>query len=356
MRKIGKRERTVEKKPVFDAYAAAGVNIDAGNEAVQRMRAHVKTTRTAGVLTDIGSFGGLFQMPRGLQQPVLVGSTDGVGTKILVAVQMGMYDTVGQDLVNHCVNDILVQGAIPMFFMDYFATGKLDPMVAEQIVKGLSQACRENQCALLGGETAEMPGLYQGKDFDLAGTIVGVVEKKGIVDGTSIKPGDVLLGLPSTGLHTNGYSLARHIIFKQLRLTPQSLISELSIRAGEELLKVHRSYLPLIRPLLKKYKLKGMAHITGGGFLENIPRILPAQCQAVIRLGSWPVLPVFQFLKTQGQVADETLYRTFNMGIGMVLVVSKTDAPKIMKAFEKQKEPVYELGKIEKGPKRVRLE
>jgi len=344
------------KSKTKDAYAAAGVNIDAGNEAVRRMREHVRTTRTAGVLAEIGSFGGLFQVPKGYRQPVLVGSTDGVGTKIMIAVQMGMYDTVGQDLVNHCVNDILVQGAIPLFFMDYFATGKLEPAVAEQIVKGLSQACKENKCALLGGETAEMPGLYQGKDFDLAGTIVGMVEKQRIVDGSSIKPGDVILGLPSTGLHTNGYSLARHIIFKQLNLTPQSLISELSIRAGEELLKIHRSYLPAVKPLLKKFKIKGMAHITGGGFIDNIPRILPAQCQAVIRLGSWPVLPVFKFLQEQGQVDSQTMYRTFNMGIGMVLVVSKTEATLVLKALEKMKEPVYELGKIEKGPKRTRLE
>jgi len=294
-------------------------------------------------------------VPRGYRQPVLVGSTDGVGTKLLIAGALKRYDTVGQDLVNHCVNDILVQGAEPLFFMDYFATGKLKPLVAEQIVKGLSVACCENGCALLGGETAEMPGLYQGEDFDLAGTIVGIVEKSKIIDGAGIKPGDVLLGLPSSGLQTNGYSLARQIFFKQLKLKSGAYVPELKTTAGEALLRVHRSFLPVIRPLLKTFKLKGMAHITGGGFLDNIPRILPENCRAAIRLNTWPVLPIFQFLQERGRIEQGTMYRTFNMGIGMVLVVSAPDAPKIMQALRARKEPVYRLGEITKGSRGVVL-
>jgi phosphoribosylformylglycinamidine cyclo-ligase len=343
----------VRKK--IDAYAKAGVNIDAGNEAVRRMKAHVRSARTKHMLADIGSFGGLFQLPAGYRQPVLVGSTDGVGTKLLIAGALRRYASVGQDLVNHCVNDILVQGAVPLFFMDYFATGKLKPAVAEQIVKGLSLACRENGCALLGGETAEMPGLYQGEDFDLAGTIVGIVEKSAIIDGKAIRPGDVLLGLPSSGLQTNGYSLARQIFFKQLKLKPGTYVPELKATAGEALLRVHRSFLPVVRPLLKAFKIKGMAHITGGGFLDNIPRILPVNCRADIRLNTWPVLPIFRFLQEKGGIAQTTMYRTFNMGIGLVLVAGAKDAPIIMRVLRQRKEPVYRLGEIAKGPKGVLL-
>ncbi len=345
----------MKKKPTQDAYAKAGVNIDAGTEAVQRMKAHVRAARTKNMLADIGSFGGLFQLPQGVRQPVLVGSTDGVGTKLLIAGAMKRFHTVGQDLVNHCVNDILVQGATPLFFMDYFATGKLKPVVAEQIVKGLSIACRENGCALLGGETAEMPGMYQNDDFDLAGTIVGLVEKSVIIDGSKIKPGDVILGLPSTGLHTNGYSLARHIFFKQLKYKPESMVPELKCRAGDALLQVHRSYLPAIRPLLKRFTLKGLAHITGGGFIDNIPRILPEGCRADIKLHTWPVLPIFQFMQAKGKVEQTTMFRTFNMGIGMVIIVAAKDAAPVMQALRVQKETVYRLGEISKGKTGVRL-
>ncbi|NTV52932.1 MAG: phosphoribosylformylglycinamidine cyclo-ligase [Candidatus Firestonebacteria bacterium] len=343
------------KKKKIDAYAKAGVNIDAGNEAVRRMKAHVRAARTPQMLADIGSFGGLFQLPAGYQQPVLVGSTDGVGTKLLIAGALKQYHTVGQDLVNHCVNDILVQGAVPLFFMDYFATGKLQPKVAEQIVKGLSIACRENGCALLGGETAEMPGLYQGEDFDLAGTIVGIVEKKNIIDGRAIKPGDVLLGLPSSGLQTNGYSLARQIFFKQLNYKPATYVPELKTTVGEALLRVHRSFLPVVKPLLKAFKIKGMAHITGGGFIDNLPRILPENRRADIRLNTWPVLPVFQFMQERGNIDQATMFRTFNMGIGMILVVGAKDAPVIMRSLREKKEAVYRLGEIAAGPRGVLL-
>ncbi|MEW6516663.1 MAG: phosphoribosylformylglycinamidine cyclo-ligase [candidate division FCPU426 bacterium] len=341
--------------PVPDAYAAAGVNIDAGNETVRRIKAHVHSTRTPEVLADVGSFGGLFKLPGGFKQPVLVASTDGVGTKIMIAAAIGRYDTIGQDLVNHCVNDILVQGARPLFFLDYFATGKLDPKVVEQVVKGLAQACRENKCALLGGETAEMPGLYKDEDFDLAGTIVGAVDRSRVIDGKSIKPGDVIIGLPSTGLHTNGYSLARKIFFSDLMLTPKTVIPELGLSVTEALMAVHKSYLPAVWPLLKKAAVKGLAHITGGGFLENIPRILPQGTGAVIRKGSWPVLPVFSFMAQKAKLPEPTMYRTFNMGIGMVAIVSKSQAPLALKLLKQNKEKAYVIGEIGKGKREVKL-
>jgi phosphoribosylformylglycinamidine cyclo-ligase len=348
-------EAILADERVEDAYAAAGVNIDAGNEAVKRIRAHVRSARTAEVLADVGAFGGLFKLPAGFRQPVLVASTDGVGTKIMVAAAMGKYDTVGQDLVNHCVNDILVQGARPLFFLDYFATGKLDPAVVEQVVKGLAQACRENGCALLGGETAEMPGLYREGDFDLAGTIVGAVERRAIVDGSKIRASDVLLGLPSTGLHTNGYSLARKIFFGQLGMTPQTFVPALNLSVGLELLKIHRSYLTAILPLLRRVRVRGLAHITGGGFIENLPRILPDHCRAVIRKGSWPIPPVFTYLQQQANLPEETLYRTFNMGIGMIVVVPKAQTELALKTLRKNHEHAYVIGRIEKGKREVRL-
>lgn len=348
-------KKTVKTSRTADAYAAAGVNIDAGNETVRRIKTHVQSTRTPEVLADVGAFGGLFKLPAKLKAPVLVASTDGVGTKILVAASVGRFDTIGQDLVNHCVNDILVQGARPLFFLDYFATGKLEPSMVEQIVKGLAQACRENRCALLGGETAEMPGLYLDQDFDLAGTIVGVVERAQVIDGSSIKPGDAVLGLPSTGLHTNGYSLARKIFFSDLMLTPKTVIPELGLSVSEALLAVHRSYLPVIQPLLAKVTVKGLAHITGGGFLENIPRILPQGTNAVIRKGSWPVLPVFSFMAQKANLPEATLYRTFNMGIGMVVVVPKSQAALALKLLKQNKEKAYLIGEIGKGKREVKL-
>ena len=307
-------------------YKQSGVDIDAGNEVVRRIRTLARGTVTPGVLSDIGSFGGLFAMSAaGLQDPVLVASADGVGTKLRVAFMTGTHRTIGRDLVNHCVNDILVQGAQPLFFLDYLATGRLDPDVAVQVVEGLAAACRENGCALLGGETAEMPGFYADGEYDVAGFIVGAVARDRLIDGRAITPGDVLVGLPSTGLHTNGYSLARRIAFDIASLRADSLVHELGGRIGDILLTPHRSYLPVIRPLLPSGLIKGMAHITGGGITDNLPRILPEGTHARIDRSRWSVPPIFQWLQSTGQVPDADMLRTFNMGIGLIVV---TDAPR----------------------------
>ena len=301
-------------------YKTSGVDIDAGNEAVRRIRAHARSTFTAGVLSEIGSFGGLFAVPGGLDEPVLVSSADGVGTKLKLAFMSGRHDTVGQDLVNHCVNDILVQGARPLFFLDYLATGRLAPDVAEQIVGGMAAACRENGCALLGGETAEMPGFYQDGEYDLAGFIVGVVERSRLVDGSTIVPGDVLIGIPSSGLHTNGYSLARRIVFETLGLTFDSEVEGVEGPVGEALMVPHRSYLPIVQPLVERQLAKGLAHITGGGITENLPRILPEGTGAVVARDAWDVPPIFRVLQQGGGVPDAEMLRAFNMGIGMIVV------------------------------------
>jgi phosphoribosylformylglycinamidine cyclo-ligase len=274
------------------------------------------------VLSDIGSFGGLFHLNAAqCSDPVLVSSADGVGTKLKVAFMTGCHGTVGIDLVNHCVNDILVQGATPLFFLDYFATGRLSPNVAESVVSGMAVACRDNACALLGGETAEMPGIYADGEYDLAGFIVGVVERSRIITGRDIIPGDVLVGLPSSGLHTNGFSLARHIVFEHLGLAADSLVSDLGTTVGEALLVPHRSYLPVVRPLLRPGAIKGMAHITGGGITENLPRILPPGTSAVVDASAWDVPPVFSWLRRAGAVPVADMMRTFNMGIGLILAV-----------------------------------
>jgi phosphoribosylformylglycinamidine cyclo-ligase len=307
-------------KPDSIDYKTSGVDIDAGNETVRRIRALAKGTFTPGVLSDIGSFGGLFQLPLGeAADPVLVASADGVGTKLKLAFMSGRHDTVGQDLVNHCVNDILVQGARPLFFLDYLATGRLAPTIAEQIVSGMAVACRENGCALLGGETAEMPGFYADGEYDLAGFIVGLVDRSRIVDGCDLVPGDVLIGIPSTGLHTNGYSLARRIVFEVLKLDFDSHVPELGTSIGDALLVPHRSYLKTLQPLLDRQLVKGLAHITGGGITENLPRIVPEGCGAVIARDAWDVPPLFKFLQTGGNVPDEEMLRAFNMGVGMIV-------------------------------------
>jgi phosphoribosylformylglycinamidine cyclo-ligase len=300
-------------------YSSSGVNIDAGNETVRRIKALARGTFTPGVLSEIGSFGGLFQMPAGMREPVLVASADGVGTKLKLAFMSGRHDTVGQDLVNHCVNDILVQGAAPLFFLDYLATGRLEPTVAEQIVSGMARACAENGCALLGGETAEMPGFYADGEYDLAGFVVGMVERAALVDGSTIAPGDVLIGVPSTGLHTNGYSLARRIVFDGLGLKFATQVPELGGAIGDVLLVPHRSYLSTVKPLLARQLVKGMAHITGGGITDNLPRMLPEATAARIARGSWNVPPIFTFLQQGGAVSDEEMLRAFNMGLGMIL-------------------------------------
>jgi phosphoribosylformylglycinamidine cyclo-ligase len=339
-------------------YKHAGVDIDAGNEVVRRIKGLAKGTATRGVLSDLGSFGGLFHLgAHGLADPVLVASADGVGTKLRIAFLSGIHDTIGTDLVNHCVNDILVQGAQPLFFLDYLATGRLDPDVAVQIVEGLARACRDNGCALLGGETAEMPGFYADGEYDVAGFIVGAVERNRIVDGRGIVPGDVLIGVPSSGLHTNGYSLARSIVFDRLKLSVGDRVPELGATVAEALLAPHRSYLPLVRPLLadNAIRIKGMAHITGGGITDNLPRVLPEGADAAVHLDAWEVPPIFRWLQRAGSVPREDMLRTFNMGIGLILVVSREDAGAVLRGLAAAGEAgAVRIGAIEPGGGAVR--
>jgi phosphoribosylformylglycinamidine cyclo-ligase len=312
-------------------YKTSGVDIDAGNETVRRIRGLAQSTFTPGVLSDIGSFGGLFRVDPGkYREPVLVSSADGVGTKLKVAFMAGRHGTVGIDLVNHCVNDILVQGAEPLFFLDYLATGRLSPDVAESVVSGMASACRDNGCALLGGETAEMPGFYADGEYDLAGFIVGAVDRERLIDGKTIGAGDVLIGVPSSGLHTNGYSLARRIVFDQLRLSVESHVPEVGGTVGDVLLEPHRSYLSVLRPLLEAGFIKGMAHITGGGITDNLPRVLPPGTAAVVDASTWEPLPVFRWLQRSGDVPAADMFRTFNMGIGMVLVIARERAVAVL--------------------------
>ena len=312
-------------------YKAAGVDIDAGTETVRRIRALARSTFTAGVMSDIGSFGGLFRLETGrFREPVLVSSADGVGTKLKVAFLAGRHDTVGIDLVNHCVNDILVQGAEPLFFLDYLATGRLAPDVAESIVSGMATACRENSCALLGGETAEMPGMYAEGEYDLAGFIVGAVDRERLINGRTITVGDTLVGVPSSGLHTNGYSLARRIVFEHLGLRVDSHVAELGKSVGDALLEPHRSYLPFIQPLLDAGRIKGMAHITGGGITDNLPRILPHGTAAVIDAAAWEVPPLFRWLQASGNVPADDMMRTFNMGIGLIVATARDQAESLL--------------------------
>ncbi len=333
-----------------DLYKAAGVNIDAGNETVKRIKNLVRLTYNQNVLGDLGNFGGLYSFPKEeFNQPILVSSTDGVGTKLKVAFALQQYGTVGEDLVNHCVDDILVQGAKPLFFLDYFGTGRLEPAVAEAVVAGFSRGCLTNNCVLIGGETAEMPGIYAPGEFDLAGTIVGVVERDKLITGEQIQLGDIVLGLPSTGLHTNGYSLARQICFEKLGLTPTAYFDELQNTIGLELLTPHRSYFKEVYPLVEDKLIKGMAHITGGGFYDNIPRILPEGCQVKITLGTWPVLPIFNFLQKAGSISDAEIYRVFNMGIGMVLICEEAAAEQIKERVTE----CYEIGRVVAGEKKV---
>ncbi|HLK19116.1 MAG TPA: phosphoribosylformylglycinamidine cyclo-ligase, partial [Bryobacteraceae bacterium] len=296
-------------------YKKAGVDIDEADRAVAAVRKMARRTFTPGVLTDIGSFGGGFLL-KGYQQPVLVSSADGVGTKLKVAFLTGCHNTVGEDLVNHCVNDIAVQGAVPLFFLDYFSVGKLDAKVAAEVVSGISRGCLANGCALIGGETAEMPGLYARGEYDLAGFIVGAVERKRMITGSTIQAGDLLLGLPSTGLHTSGYSLARKVLFEVAGHGADTQLAEMGGSVAEELLKIHRSYLTPLRALHDAGFLKGAAHITGGGITDNTPRILPKGLGVRIKLGSWPVLPVFELLRKLGRIPEQDWRRTFNLGIG----------------------------------------
>ena len=335
-------------------YADAGVDIDRANRTKKRIRYLAHKTFTKGVLSEIGGFGGLFAVDKTKWvDPVLVSSVDGVGTKLKVAFEMKVHHTVGADLVNHCVNDIAVQGAQPLFFMDYLATGKLDPEVAEKVVEGLAEACKHNGCALIGGETAEMPGFYPEGEYDLAGFIVGVVERERIITGKTVEPGDVILGLASNGLHTNGYSLARKLLFEVAHYTPESYVNELKAKVGNELMRSHRSYWPIIKKLLAADCVSAMAHITGGGITENLPRVLPKSVAAVIELGSWPVLPVFEHLQQLGNVPQEEMLRTFNMGLGMLLVVPSKKFKKAQSVLERVGERAYTVGRIVKGERKV---
>jgi phosphoribosylformylglycinamidine cyclo-ligase len=337
-------------------YKAAGVDIDAGNETVRRIKSLAHSTFTPGVLSDIGSFGGLFRLDRDrFQEPVLVSSADGVGTKLKVAFMTGRHDTVGADLVNHCVNDILVQGAEPLFFLDYLATGRLSPAIAEQVISGVARGCRENGCALIGGETAEMPGFYADGEYDIAGFIVGVVEKSRVVDGRAIVPGDVLIALPSAGLHTNGYSLARRVFFDVAGWTPDTFVSELETTIGDALLAPHRSYLKAVRPLIDRNLVKGLAHITGGGLTENLPRTLPEGCAAEIDLRSWSVPPIFRLLQQRGGIGGDEMFRAFNMGVGMVIVCGPNDAQRVLNMAATVGEPdAFRLGVVVSGDRNVR--
>ncbi|HXH06179.1 MAG TPA: phosphoribosylformylglycinamidine cyclo-ligase [Vicinamibacterales bacterium] len=339
-------------------YRDAGVDIEAGHALVRRIRALAGATFTPGVLADIGGFGGLFRLdPSRCREPVLVASADGVGTKLKIAFLADGHDTIGEDLVNHCVNDVLVQGAEPLFFLDYFATGRLVPGVAERVIAGLARACRANGCALLGGETAEMPGFYADGEYDLAGFIVGVVERERLIDGRGIAPGDRLIGLPSNGLHTNGYSLARRIVFERLGLDVHAHVGELGTTVAEALLRPHRSYLSLVRPLLEANLVKGMAHITGGGLTDNVPRALPAGIGARIDPHAWPVPPLFAWLQRAGGVPADEMRRTFNLGIGFVLVVAPEHTDEVRRRLAEAGEPdAAVIGEAVAGLRGVRYE
>ena len=345
------KKSTKSKTNKNKAYAAAGVDIDLGNKVKSGIGARIASTHRKEVLSKIGGFGGLFRANfKGYKDPVLVSSVDGVGTKLKIATMLKRHDTIGQDLVNHCVNDIAVVGAEPLFFLDYIGTGKLEPKVFNEILSGLALACKEAGCALIGGETAQMPGIYQGEDYDLVGCIVGVVDRKKALDGSKIKVGDVLVGFPSSGLHTNGYSLAREILFNKLGLPVQTPLQGTKQTLGQALLMPHVNYQPLLKKLSKKVDFKGLSHITGGGFVDNLPRILPANVDAVINIGTWPTLPIFDLLEQRGGVDRAELYQVFNMGIGMIAVVSAKDAPKILERTKS-----YIIGQIDKGNQKVQL-
>ncbi len=358
------------------AYARVGVDIDLGNKVKSTLPRLLAATHRRGVLGKVGGFGGLFALDiNKYRQPVLVSSVDGVGTKLKLAFALDRHDTIGQDLVNHCVNDIAVLGAEPLFFLDYLATGKLEPRVFREIITGFAKACAENHCALIGGETAQMPGFYRAGEYDIGGTIVGVVERSRLLDGKAVRPGDAVIGLGSSGLHTNGYSLARKIFFERMRLKPWSYVPELRNTIGAELLKVHISYGPLIQMLLRKFNvgqvsrlspkrasrattkdirevcpaIKALAHITGGGFVDNIPRVLPKACDVLIRKGAWKMPPIFRLLQVKGGMPEAELYQVFNMGIGMVALVAADQAEAILRFIQAQKQPAWLIGQVATG-------
>jgi len=341
-------------EPRTITYADAGVDIERSNRTKQRIKYLAHKTFNRGVLSEIGGFGGLFSIDKKkYPDPILVSSVDGVGTKLKLAFEMKLHHTIGADLVNHCVNDVAVQGAAPMFFLDYFATGKLQPEVAEKVIVGIADACKQNGCALIGGETAEMPGFYGNGEYDLAGFIVGVVDRSRIITGKAVQAGDVLIGLASTGLHTNGYSLARKLFFDVARYTPDSYVNEIKGKVGTELMKTHKSYWPIVRRMMDAEAVSAMAHITGGGLTENLPRALPKGLGAIVEIHSWPVPPIFEHLQQIGNVPQDEMLRTFNMGIGMVLVVPAKKFKKAQLILERCSERGYTIGRVVKGEKRV---
>jgi len=342
-------------KPI--SYADSGVDIDAATRATDRIKELARTTFNQRTLSEIGSFGGMFDgaFPN-MAQPVLVASADGVGTKLKIAFATGVHNTVGRDLVNHCVNDILVQGARPLFFLDYIATGKLSTDIVASVIEGITDGCRTNGCVLLGGETAEMPGFYQEGEYDIAGFIVGVVDREKIIDGKAIKAGDVLLALPSVGLHTNGYSLARKLFFDVAGYAPDTVLPELQMSVGQALLQAHLSYLRPLDSLLDTGVIKGLAHITGGGLTDNIPRILPEGTAVRIQKRSCPVLPIYELMREIGNVSDAEMYRTFNMGVGMVIVCSPENRDSIKSQLEANGDTCYEIGEVVSGDGAVTIE
>lgn len=350
--KIPADPSSMKSQPI--TYADAGVDISEGDRTKQRIKMLARKTFNKQVLSEIGGFGGLFGLDLAkYPDPVLVSSADGVGTKLKVAFELGIHHTVGADLVNHCVNDIAVQGATPLFFLDYLATGHLEGSVAETVVSGLSDACKANGCALIGGETAQMPGFYADGEYDLAGFIVGVVNRDQIITGTNIEPGDCLIGLPSNGLHTNGYSLARKLLFDVARYGPQQYVNELEDKTGAALMRQHRSYLAILRKLWTAGIIKGMAHITGGGITENLPRILPKGTAAQVELSAWEVPPLFRHLQQLGDVAQEEMLRTFNMGIGMIAVVPAEQVKKAKAILNRANERFHVIGRVVRGERRV---
>jgi len=335
-------------------YKSAGVDIAAGEQAVRSMKAHVRTTFNDLVLTDLGGFGGMMRFPgKDMADPVLVSSIDGVGTKVKIASMMERYDTVGMDIVNHCVNDILVQGAMPMFFLDYFATSKLRQEVIENVVAGMSIACREVGCVLIGGETAEMPGVYLENEFDIAGCVVGLLDRQNIIDGSKVEAGDVVVGIASSGLHTNGYSLARKVLFEDAGLKPDQYVPELGAVLGDVLLVPHRCYLNPIKILMQEHEIKAMAHITGGGFYGNIPRALPTSCQVTVERRNWGVPPIFNLIQERGNIDTLEMYRAFNMGIGMTLIVAREIGMQVAERLNELGENAWIIGEVHKGGREV---
>jgi len=340
--------------PKTITYADAGVNIDQSNRTKQRIKYLAHKTFTKGVLSEVGGFGALFAIDKTKYvDPVLVSSVDGVGTKLKLAFEMKVHHTIGADLVNHCVNDIAVQGAAPMFFMDYLATGRLQPEVAEKVIEGLADACKHNGCALIGGETAEMPGFYPDGEYDLAGFIVGVVERDRIITGKNVEAGDIILGLPSTGLHTNGYSLARKLLFEVAQYEPETYVNEIKGKVGNELMLTHRSYWAIVKKLIAAECVSALAHITGGGITENLPRVLPRGVSAIIEYGTWPVQPIFTHMQKLGNVPHDEMMRTFNMGLGMLLVVPAKKFKKAQTVLDRAGEKYYAVGRIVKGERKV---